>query len=90
MAFRIGAPTFMGIWERMVAGMVQTHQSAMRGLRRPAFLGIHIGGGDALGVLLDVGDLAIVFDHAVQRAAEGLADHAHAAHRLEQLASGNS
>jgi hypothetical protein len=38
MAFRIGAPTFMGIWERTVAGMVQTHQSACTVFGAPPFL----------------------------------------------------
>ncbi len=53
-------------------------------LWRAAGLGVDIADGDAVAILLDVGDLAIVFDRAGQLLAEGLADHAHATHRLEQ------
>jgi alpha-D-ribose 1-methylphosphonate 5-triphosphate synthase subunit PhnI len=40
--------------------MVQTHQSRMRLARRAASFGVDIGGGDALGVLMDLDHLAIV------------------------------
>ena len=39
MAFFIGAPTFIGIWLRIEAGMVQMHHCAVARLRRAARLG---------------------------------------------------
>ena len=57
-----------GIWPRIEAGMVQTHQSAWAVLGAPPFLRIDIGDGDAFVVLLDVDDLAIVLDQVAQRA----------------------
>ena len=48
MAAFIGSPTFMGIWLRIEAGMVQTHQSADAVRFVAAGAAVDIGGGDAL------------------------------------------
>ena len=53
------------------------------GLGHRAAGGVGIGDGDAGLVLVDVGDLGVEGDHLVHLALERLADHAHAAHRLE-------
>jgi hypothetical protein len=53
------------------------------GRRRLAGGGVLPGDGDALVVLGDLADLGVVGDQALDLLGEGLADHVHAAHRLE-------
>ena len=77
------APTSIWIWLRIDSGMVQTHQSALACCGVAGLFGVLIGDRDAAVVLLDPRDLGVVADEIADFARERLADHVHAADRLE-------
>ena len=75
--------TSIGIWLRIDSGMVQTHQSALSCSVDGRICGVHVTDSDAAIVLPDLRHLGIVADDVANFLCERLADHVHAADRLE-------